>query len=95
MVIATQVGCRGSARKVLDKILAAFRGGTVLPGSRLPLSVSIGVAIYPRDGDDDSALLRHADHAMYRAKATGGNGYCFFEPGRAPILVPRVASIGA
>jgi diguanylate cyclase (GGDEF)-like protein/PAS domain S-box-containing protein len=95
VVIATQVGCRGSARKVLDKILAAFRGETVLPGGRLPLSVSIGVAIYPRDGDDDSALLRHADQAMYGAKAAGGNGYCFFEPGRAPIQVPRVASIGA
>jgi diguanylate cyclase (GGDEF)-like protein/PAS domain S-box-containing protein len=81
-VIATEVGCRRSASKVLDKILTAFRGGTALPGDRLPPSVSIGVAIYPRDGDDDSTLLRHADHAMYRAKAAGGNGYCFFDPGR-------------
>jgi diguanylate cyclase (GGDEF)-like protein len=96
-VIATQVGCRNSARKVIDKIFAAFRGGTVLLGSQQPLSVSIGVALYPSDGGDDSVLLRHADRAMYRAKAAGGNGYRFFDPdrdepqSRSPeALVPRL-----
>jgi diguanylate cyclase (GGDEF)-like protein len=42
------------------------------------LSASIGICLYPRDGDDEIRLLRNADTAMYRAKAAGRGGYCFY-----------------
>jgi diguanylate cyclase (GGDEF)-like protein/PAS domain S-box-containing protein len=42
------------------------------------ISASIGIALYPADGDNDSALIRHADAAMYRVKETGRNGFEFF-----------------
>lgn len=39
------------------------------------LSASVGVALYPEDGQEISTLLRHADQAMYRIKNQGKNGY--------------------
>ncbi|SDR84280.1 diguanylate cyclase (GGDEF) domain-containing protein [Halopseudomonas sabulinigri] len=46
---------------------------------QLITSLSIGIALFPRDGDDFSALLRKAELAMQRAKSTGRNSYCLFD----------------
>ena len=42
------------------------------------LSISIGISIYPDDGDNEQALLKNADSAMYRVKELGKNAYQFF-----------------
>lgn len=42
------------------------------------ISASIGIAVYPDDGSDAQTLLKHADQAMYAAKAAGRNGYRLF-----------------
>ncbi len=43
------------------------------------VTASIGIALYPQDGDDCKTLLRHADQAMYHAKKDGKNTYQFFD----------------
>lgn len=43
-------------------------------------SISVGVALAPRDGGDLKSLYDSADKALYRVKLAGKNGYCFFEP---------------
>lgn len=48
-------------------------------GETVPLTGSIGVAVYPFDDVDLNSLMRHADLALYRAKDSGGNGFAFFE----------------
>lgn len=42
------------------------------------VTASIGIALYPQDGDDSKTLIRHADQAMYHAKNQGKNTYHFF-----------------
>jgi diguanylate cyclase (GGDEF)-like protein/PAS domain S-box-containing protein len=46
----------------------------------VPVSASVGIAVYPEDGQDGQSLLRHADLAMYRAKQEGKSTYRFFTP---------------
>ena len=51
-----------------------------LDGSPLSTSMSIGIAVFPEDGNDVETLLRNADTAMYEAKEGGRNTYRFFDP---------------
>lgn len=56
-----------------DKILAAVRAPYLIGPHQVATSASIGASIYPGDGEDAEALLKHADAAMYRAKQQGRN----------------------
>ncbi len=63
---------------VVDKVLEAISRPYQIGHYDLVVSASIGIAIYPNDGDDLESLSRSADTAMYRAKEEGRNGYRFF-----------------
>ena len=62
----------------VEKIMKAVTAPLKLPGQELHLTLSIGIGIYPGDGDDPESLIRSADTAMYRAKAEGHGKYQFF-----------------
>ena len=64
------------ARKLLDTLRMPF----MLRGQKLQISASIGVAIYPADGEESETLLINADKAMYQAKLQGGNAYRLYNP---------------
>lgn len=64
--------------QVLARLLAAASEPVELEGVEQRLTASMGVAVYPRDGDDTDILLRNADQAMYAAKQAGKNRYQFF-----------------
>jgi diguanylate cyclase (GGDEF)-like protein len=59
------------AGKVLDALRAPFSIG----GHQLFVNASVGISVYPADGMRYETLLKHADIAMYRAKASGGNAF--------------------
>ncbi|QCO17657.1 diguanylate cyclase (plasmid) [Azospirillum brasilense] len=56
------------AETVADKCRAALEAPILIDGLRLPLALSIGVAVYPKDGRDAQQLIVHADQAMYAVK---------------------------
>jgi len=51
------------------------------------LSVSIGIAKFPKDGENRIELIKHADIALYEAKRTGRNCYVFFDPSLLQVLM--------
>lgn len=69
---------------IMQKIFAQLRGNIPLPGRTVYTTCSIGVSIAPRDGNDSSTLLKHADLAMYAAKAQGGDSYRVFDDWMSP-----------
>ena len=64
------------AAKLVDVVRAPFPD---LDGHDIEISPSIGIALYPRDGQNVETLLTHADAAMYNAKAAGAGTYRFFD----------------
>jgi diguanylate cyclase (GGDEF)-like protein len=67
-----------SAATVAGTILTSLAHAYDLDGQEVKLSASIGITLYPRDGEDPGVLLQHADTAMYRAKADGRNTFRYF-----------------
>ena len=67
-----------AAVKIVDKLLEAIALPYQVEHYALIVTASIGIAIYPHDGESLESLLRSADTAMYRAKEDGRNGYRFF-----------------
>jgi diguanylate cyclase (GGDEF)-like protein/PAS domain S-box-containing protein len=65
-----------------QKILDAFRPPVRIGKHRLPLKTSIGISMFPKDGDQPEMLLKRADEAMYRAKQAGGS--CWWLAGEGP-----------
>ncbi|TGE34220.1 EAL domain-containing protein [Desulfosporosinus sp. Sb-LF] len=66
---------------VSDRILRVFTNPIMLEDNEVYMSTSIGISLYPNDGDDRETLLKQADTAMYYAKEKGRNNYQFFTTG--------------
>lgn len=63
---------------VAEKLLNVFEQPFMLEGQEFIVGASMGISLYPSDGEDSTTLLRHADDAMRRAKKTGRNQYQFY-----------------
>ena len=74
--LETTPGAVEVARKLVAILSDPYRVPTV--DHPLHLSASIGISLYPQDGNDVETLLKNADIAMYQAKVQGRNGYRFF-----------------
>src|ERR1051326_1609905 len=66
------------AAELAARILAAVSTPYQFAGERIATNASIGTTLHPADGADAEELLKHADLAMYRAKAEGGNAVRFY-----------------
>jgi diguanylate cyclase (GGDEF)-like protein len=74
-----QCNSRADAEDVADQTILAFKENFVLSDSQLQLGCSIGVVLYPEDGENTEDLIRRADTAMYKAKEAGRNTFAFFD----------------
>ena len=69
----------GDAEEVAQKLLAAIGAPVNAEGRPLSVTPSIGIALYPGDGDTPEELVKHADAAMYLAKTRGRANYQYFD----------------
>ena len=65
---------------VAKLIITSLKKPFEIMGHSLHVSTSIGIAIYPDDGEDESTLMQHADVSMYQAKKSGTGYYMFYKP---------------
>ncbi|MGO9446712.1 MAG: putative bifunctional diguanylate cyclase/phosphodiesterase [Thiobacillaceae bacterium] len=68
-----------SASVTAEKILTALAVPHSIAGQELHVAASIGISVYPADGEDAETLIKNADTAMYQAKERGRNNYQFFK----------------
>jgi diguanylate cyclase (GGDEF)-like protein len=68
----------GEAQKVADRILKSLSEPFVITMQELYVSASIGIAMYPEDGETAGELLKNADIAMYQAKKLGRNNFQYY-----------------
>ncbi|KZZ43848.1 hypothetical protein A3758_04500 [Oleiphilus sp. HI0118] len=78
VVFVKEKGREGNFSRVADKILLEFKNSFNIENRRLKVSASIGISIYPDNGQTSSVLLSNADAAMYHSKDMGRSIYSFF-----------------
>ena len=78
------------AMVVAQRIGSAMRMPFMLEDQEVTVTTSVGIAIYPDDGQDGATLLRHADTAMYHAKQAGGDNVQGYHVSLTSRLVERM-----
>lgn len=78
LVLATDVSQPGDVAPIAEKILSALAMPSRVGEHVINLSASIGIAVYPEDGEDAPTLIARADAAMYQAKRNSGRKFHFY-----------------
>jgi diguanylate cyclase (GGDEF)-like protein/PAS domain S-box-containing protein len=91
VVLLQDVPNQAVAAKVAGGILLALRPPVVIHGNECALSASIGICLHPDGAQEDQAVLRNADMAMYLAKQSGKNAYRFYVDELGAVAAERVA----
>jgi diguanylate cyclase (GGDEF)-like protein len=90
-IVLPELRDRADARAIADKFQEALQAPFDLDGHVVHISASIGIAVYPSDGDSIEELLRHADIAMYQVKAQGKNGHSFYHASMQDMSHQKIA----
>ncbi|MGZ5199798.1 MAG: putative bifunctional diguanylate cyclase/phosphodiesterase, partial [Telluria sp.] len=89
-IVLPELRDRRDASMVADKFLECLHQPFDLDGHPVHISASIGIAIYPGDGETIDELLRHADIAMYQVKAQGKNGHSFYHASMQDVSTQKI-----
>jgi diguanylate cyclase (GGDEF)-like protein len=76
LIMAHHIRNINDVHTIADKVISIFKTPFTLRNQEVYVSASVGIAVYPYDGDDADTLIKNADIAMYEAKAKGKGQYC-------------------
>ncbi len=80
VIVQEPVESPHEAETLAQRIIEAVKAPFDAAGHALHVTSSVGISLYPGNGDDMATLLRHADAAMYKAKDLGRDTFTFFDP---------------
>ena len=81
VVLLGRVGRAEDAARVAQRIAESIAQPFTIGETEVTVTTTIGISVYPADGENVETLLKHADVAMYHAKESGRNGYQFYSRG--------------
>ncbi|PKM36450.1 MAG: GGDEF domain-containing protein [Gammaproteobacteria bacterium HGW-Gammaproteobacteria-10] len=90
-VLLTQIRQGTDAAEVASKLIAAIAEPIPIEGYSLHITTSIGISLFPEDGDHAETIVKNADTAMYRSKDRGRNQFTFFSSDMNDRAVRRLA----
>ncbi|MGM0370138.1 MAG: diguanylate cyclase domain-containing protein [Bacillota bacterium] len=73
-IVLTDINFKEDIKQVVNRLINYFNQPLIINQSKLFISISVGVSIYPNDGENLEELIKNADNAMYRAKKQEENG---------------------
>ncbi len=77
-IILRDVKSQRDVLRALEHVMGAFADPFLLKGHEIFIKTSIGISLFPQDGDTAETLIKHADAAMYKSKEKSGTHYHFF-----------------
>lgn len=80
IILVSEFDAMESLHELGAKIAESLTTEFQLDGNTAVISTSVGISVFPEDGEDPEILIKHADTAMYQAKACGRNNVQFFAP---------------
>jgi diguanylate cyclase (GGDEF)-like protein len=93
VIVLTGVARRSDVSAIAEKVLDALSRPFMLEGREVFISSSIGIASFPKDGQDEATLLKNADSAMYHAKERGKGNYQFYAAEMNEMALERLSLI--
>ena len=90
-IVLPNLDRKEDAAIVAERIITSLAEPFDLDGEEFVASTSIGIAVFPTDGDNPEDLLKHADAAMYQAKQAGRNTYRFYDARIADMAIRRMS----
>jgi diguanylate cyclase (GGDEF)-like protein len=89
-VLLSRINGINDISRIASRVLTSLQEPFQLNGQEIVIGASIGIATFPDDGTDAETLLKHADAAMYYAKASGRNDFAFFNESMRAAALQRI-----
>jgi diguanylate cyclase (GGDEF)-like protein len=80
VILLPGINRKEGAAFVAEKLRQSFSAPITIDGNKLSITASIGVSLFPEDGDNHEELVKIADIAMFSVKKMGGNNFHFYSP---------------
>jgi diguanylate cyclase len=91
VILLSEIDSAESVAEIAEKLLAVVAQPYFVDGYELSVTHSIGISVFPDDGDNIEAIMRKADTAMYKAKEAGRNNYQFYTRDMSVAAIGRLA----